>query len=105
MPQDIQRRVANLEIASKLQDQRLENVELQIARITSHIESEVGLARNDLARIERRLFGDEDKEYGGRLGELAARQNTMEVWFKSIIGASGIIGFLIGFYYFLQAIA
>lgn len=54
-------------------EERVSNAETQIGRVTAHIESEVGLARKDVLRIEDKLFGDGSKEFGGAIGELRNR--------------------------------
>lgn len=92
--EELDTRVGEVEIKAN-------DAESQLGRLTSHLASEVGLSRKDSARIERRLFGDEDDEYGGRLGQQAKRLNSMEIWFKAMIAASAIILFILGIYAFI----
>jgi hypothetical protein len=66
--------------------------DFQLGRLTSHIESEVGLSRKDIARIEKKLFGEEDDFYGGRIGQLAKAQHQISL---KIAYASGGIALLI----------
>lgn len=73
-------------------DTRLTVLEMQVGRLTSHIESEVGLARNDLARIEKKLFGEDDKKYSGRIGEISKDIDNFK--FKLAYGA-GFVGALL----------
>lgn len=54
-------------------EERVSNNESQINRLTSHIESEIGLARKSTERIEARLFGDGSKEFQGAIGEIRMR--------------------------------
>ena len=79
---------------------RTSDVEYQVERFSSHLESEMGLARRDIERIETKLFGkDDDNIYGGRLGQLAEAQHKFEQKFeKKLAYASGIVAaFLIAF--------
>lgn len=85
-------------------DRRVGDLETQLSRLISHVESEVGLARNDLARIEKKLFGEEDVEFGGKVGFLTRDINSMKIWFKAVISAAGIIVFLFGVYEFATKI-
>lgn len=83
-------------------DKRVTSVEDQVGRITSHIESEVGLARNDLAKIDKKLFGEPDEEYGGKLGHISRKIYRMEVWFLAMICSSAILLFLFAVYQVLN---
>jgi hypothetical protein len=85
-------------------EHRIENLEAQMGRLMSHIESEVGLARTDIARIFLRLFGKEEDVYGGMLGSINKKIHRFEVWFLSIICATTILGFIFGSYYFVTAV-
>lgn len=78
---NLQERVIKLEL-------QVERIVQQVNRLTSHIESEVGLARSDINRVEVRLFGkDEDDVYGGRIGQLHRSQSNTERRFAYAMGA------------------
>lgn len=82
----------------KVED-RLDDAEAQIGRLSSHIESEIGLAREGISRIEKRLFGaDESDEYGGRIGGLSRRMHGIELISAAVALSITIIGTLYGLY-------
>lgn len=54
-------------------EERVSETESEIKRLTTHIESEISLARRSTERIELKLFGDGTKEFGGAIGELRQR--------------------------------
>ncbi len=74
---------------------RAERLEGQLNRINSHLESEMGLARRDLLRIEERLFGKGDTEFTGAIGEIRRklRKNDQLMW--SVIGGGIVIMWLV----------
>lgn len=102
---DIAPRVEKLEDSVDALEGRVEGVELQIGRITSHIESEIGLARKDVGRIEKRLFGEGDDEYGGRFGQMTRRIYKIEMAVLSLGGAAAIILFVLAVYEFFMKAA
>lgn len=79
-------------------DSRITVVEAQVARLTSHVESEVGLARSDLARIEERLVGKEDTRYSGRLGEINKDLDSFKLKFAYGAGFVGALLFALEMY-------
>lgn len=89
MPEDdeLAPRVGKLEV-------KVEKLEDQTNRIESHIQSESALARRDILRVEKRMFGDEDAEYGGKIGSINKRIYRMEIWFLALICSAGILGFV-----------
>lgn len=97
----LETKVDILEIKVNDIDHRSAETETQLGRVMSHIESESGATRSDLARLENRLLGAEDSEYGGKIGHVARKVYHMEIWFRGIIVASGIIIFLFAVYEFL----
>lgn len=107
----LEEHVGKLETEVEDQDKRMDAItgrvgdtETQVGRIGSHLESESALARKDIGRIEHRLFGDEDDEYGGRLGQMAKKFHRMEVWFLAVIAAGVILSFLFETYQFLRGL-
>lgn len=96
----LETKVDNLETKVEGIDRRAESTETQLARIVSHIESESLAARSDIVRLEKRLLGPEDAEYGGKIGHLAKKVYSMEIWFRAIIGAAAILTVAFAIYEF-----
>lgn len=72
-------KVEELEAEVEELKNRLKDLETQMGRIVSHVESETKLMRGDVRRVEIRLFGEkEDDVYGGRIGQLTKNQYRLE---------------------------
>lgn len=72
----------------------------QQGRIMSHIESESIMARDDIGKLSKRLFGDDQSKKSGYMGELSHDMFTIKIWVGSVVGAASIITFMIGIWYF-----
>lgn len=118
----LEQKVNGVEKTLVVHEMKIEDHRLQIARIMSHIESEVGLARDDIKRTEESvkkigqatsdqikalsvtLFDDGKDEYGGRIGQINKRQHRFEVFFGAVIASAAILGFVFGAYYFITSV-
>ena len=103
MPDEIVPRVEKVEEKVEKLEVRVDNVEAKIdqgGRIQSDIQSEVGLTRRDIGRVEEKLFGKGDDEYGGRIGQITKRLSKLEMAILSIGGAAAIVMFLFMAYQF-----
>lgn len=94
----VEKKVDDLTEKVVILESKVADHHLQIGRVASHIESEVGLARNQLSRIDLKLFGKDDDVDGGKIGHINKRIYQMEKWFFAMICAAGIIVFLIAIY-------
>lgn len=94
--------IKQLKDDTKSLDNRVSVTESQIGRISSHIESEIGLARKDITKIDEKLFGKGEDEYGGRFGQFSKRLYKLEMTILSLGGAAAIIIFAIALYTFFM---
>lgn len=100
---DVEHRVAKIEVECEKVEEQLEKIEnkvstdeaeiltmkLQVNRLTSHIESEVGTTNRLVKDLDVKLFGDGKDEYDGRIGKLSKAQHKFEL--KMAYGA-GFVG-------------
>lgn len=69
-------------------ESRLHDVEQQLMRIVSHLESESALARRDINRLEKQLFGNGQP---GTIATMSERIVKLERLANYVVGALSLI--------------